>query len=171
MARFSIQVAPEVKDPPSAKGSTSPMMTGMQRLESVAGFVYVLETVALSVVYVLLLFPTLANQLSWAVVPGGLCNLHLGLQASSTIPLMASSSAVVRGRPWSPHVVQGLHANELNTGLPTHYCWMDFDQHFQMARTAVRLARCAASYTTYAAVHLEAILRNVPFSGILLWWV
>ncbi|RHY01099.1 hypothetical protein DYB36_002392 [Aphanomyces astaci] len=70
-------------------------------------------------------------------------------------------------------VVQGLHANELNTGLPTHYCWVDFwvdfDQHFQMARTAVCLARCAASYKTYAAVHLEAILRNVPLSGILLW--
>ncbi|RLO04433.1 hypothetical protein DYB28_005135 [Aphanomyces astaci] len=122
----------------------------MQRLEFVAGFVYVLETVALSVItlYVLLLFPTLANQLSWAVVPGGYDD-HL------------------------EDVVQGLHANELNTGLPTHYCWVDFwvdfDQHFQMARTAVCLARCAASYKTYAAVHLEAILRNVPLSGILLW--
>ncbi|RHY50147.1 hypothetical protein DYB30_010875 [Aphanomyces astaci] len=148
----------------------------MQRLEFVAGFVYVLETVALSVItlYVLLLFPTLANQLSWAVVPGGLCNLHLGLQASSTIPLIAVPPHV--GPADDDHledVVQGLHANELNTGLPTHYCWVDFwvdfDQHFQMARTAVCLARCAASCKTYAAVHLEAILRNVPLSGILLW--
>ncbi|KAF0684062.1 Aste57867_23983 [Aphanomyces stellatus] len=45
--------------------------------------------------------------------------------------------------------------------LPVQYCYVDFDQRFELARSSRRQARCAASYRSNAAVYLEPILRNV----------
>ncbi|OQR81010.1 hypothetical protein ACHHYP_16855 [Achlya hypogyna] len=43
----------------------------------------------------------------------------------------------------------------------TQYCWLDFDQRWEMANSAARQTRCAAAYRANGAVYLEAGLRNL----------
>ncbi|RHY71759.1 hypothetical protein DYB38_000941 [Aphanomyces astaci] len=168
-------------------------MTWFECMEAVCGFLYVAASIASGVVYLQVLYPSFANELTWPyfntsthLFIGDLCNFHLALDSRSEVLLLASSSAVLRSpsvesmgiamNPVYPRmlvlqastdfedVIQGLHANELNLGLPTQYCWVDFDKTFEMAHTAARQARCASMYHANAAVHYEAVLRNIPWA-------
>ncbi|RHX96512.1 hypothetical protein DYB25_002220, partial [Aphanomyces astaci] len=168
-------------------------MTWFECMEAVCGFLYVAASIASGVVYLQVLYPSFANELTWPyfntsthLFIGDLCNFHLALDSRSEVLLLASSSAVLRSpsvesmgiamNPVYPRmlvlqvstdfedVIQGLHANELNLGLPTQYCWVDFDKTFEMAHTAARQARCASMYHANAAVHFEAVLRNIPWA-------
>ncbi|OQR95768.1 hypothetical protein THRCLA_07581 [Thraustotheca clavata] len=47
--------------------------------------------------------------------------------------------------------------------LFTQYCWVDFDNRWEMAHTIQRQARCYQRYQQNGAVYLEAILRNIDW--------
>ncbi|KAF0716694.1 hypothetical protein AaE_011028, partial [Aphanomyces astaci] len=222
IVRFDVEPAddihPCINDAPFAAGGGSPLlahpraslvpkparrnngfvtsedyMTWFEYMEAVCGFLYVAASIASGVVYLQVLYPSFANELTWPyfntsthLFIGDLCNFHLGLDSRSEVLLLASSYAVLRSpsvesmgiamNPVYPRmlvlqastdfedVIQGLHANELNLGLPTQYCWVDFDKTFEMAHTSARQARCASMYHANAAVHYEAVLRNIPWA-------
>ncbi|EQC30703.1 hypothetical protein, variant, partial [Saprolegnia diclina VS20] len=49
--------------------------------------------------------------------------------------------------------------------LFTLYCWADFEKRWEVAHTAARQARCAATMADNGAVYLEAFLRNVHWDA------
>ncbi|KAF0716883.1 Aste57867_2610 [Aphanomyces stellatus] len=51
----------------------------------------------------------------------------------------------------------------------TQYCFVDFDQRWEMANSAARQKRCHAM-TTNGAVFLDAMLRNIPFDAFSACW-
>ncbi|KAF0712528.1 hypothetical protein As57867_004786, partial [Aphanomyces stellatus] len=51
----------------------------------------------------------------------------------------------------------------------TQYCYVDFQQQWQLANSAARQRRCQAM-TANGAVFLESILRNIPFSDFYSCW-
>ncbi|KAF0717777.1 hypothetical protein As57867_002089, partial [Aphanomyces stellatus] len=52
---------------------------------------------------------------------------------------------------------------------PVAYCWVDLARTFEMAHTAARQTRCAATDMDNAAVYLEAILRSYNATSIRTW--
>ncbi|KAG9406929.1 hypothetical protein AC1031_003254 [Aphanomyces cochlioides] len=63
----------------------------------------------------------------------------------------------------SEQAVSTIRANSLYESVFTviAYCWVDFNHRFELAHTAKRQQRCVKHQYTNAAVHLEAVLRNV----------
>ncbi|KAF0684702.1 hypothetical protein As57867_023262, partial [Aphanomyces stellatus] len=51
----------------------------------------------------------------------------------------------------------------------TQYCYVDFQQQWQLANSAARQRRCQAM-TANGAVFLESILRNIPFADFYSCW-
>ncbi|KAF0682812.1 Aste57867_25111 [Aphanomyces stellatus] len=51
----------------------------------------------------------------------------------------------------------------------TQYCFVDFNQQWELANSAARQARCQ-TMTTNGAVFLESILRNIPFQAFYSCW-
>ncbi|EQC27650.1 hypothetical protein SDRG_14560 [Saprolegnia diclina VS20] len=49
--------------------------------------------------------------------------------------------------------------------LPTQYCWVDFNQSFELAHTDARQARCHRQYAANGAVYLESLLRNTNWKA------
>ncbi|EQC36755.1 hypothetical protein SDRG_06190 [Saprolegnia diclina VS20] len=49
--------------------------------------------------------------------------------------------------------------------LMTLYCWADFGKRWEVAHTAARQARCAATMSNNGAVYLEAHLRNLNWDA------
>ncbi|KAF0700342.1 Aste57867_9155 [Aphanomyces stellatus] len=47
-------------------------------------------------------------------------------------------------------VIQTLHTSKVNSQLPTQYCYVDYDERFELAHTRTRQRRCAASYNPFA---------------------
>ncbi|CAK4694215.1 unnamed protein product [Aphanomyces euteiches] len=45
-------------------------------------------------------------------------------------------------------------------GVFTQYCWVDFNQRFEMAHTTLRQTRCRQRYMANAATYMESVLRN-----------
>ncbi|RQM25968.1 hypothetical protein B5M09_000805 [Aphanomyces astaci] len=160
IARFDVEPAddihPCINDAPFAAGGGSPLsahpraslvpkparrnsgfvtsedyMTWFEYMEAVCGFLYVAASIASGVVYLQVLYPSFANELTW--------------------PYFNTSTHLFIG-------------DLCNLGLPTQYCWVDFDKTFEMAHTAARQARCASMYHANAAVHYEAMLRNIPWA-------
>ncbi|KDO25335.1 hypothetical protein SPRG_09160 [Saprolegnia parasitica CBS 223.65] len=66
------------------------------------------------------------------------------------------ASAIVSIRELTPAEV---------TFTMTQYCWVDLNKRWALAHTFRRQARCEARYRTNAAVHLEAILRNIDLAA------
>ncbi|EQC37264.1 hypothetical protein SDRG_05488 [Saprolegnia diclina VS20] len=52
----------------------------------------------------------------------------------------------------------------------TQWCYVDFEQHFAVAHTAARQARCEVKYATNAAVYIEATLRNLIWTEFIGAW-
>ncbi|OQR92010.1 hypothetical protein THRCLA_08820 [Thraustotheca clavata] len=63
--------------------------------------------------------------------------------------------------------IEGLRQldNTLVTLMESPYCWLDLTKQWEMAHTKLRQSRCAKLYKYNAAVHLEAVLRNIDFLG------
>ncbi|EQC27343.1 hypothetical protein SDRG_14867 [Saprolegnia diclina VS20] len=49
--------------------------------------------------------------------------------------------------------------------LMTLYCWADFEKRWEVAHTAARQARCAATMADNGAVYLEPFLRNIEWDA------
>ncbi|OQR86997.1 hypothetical protein ACHHYP_09654 [Achlya hypogyna] len=49
--------------------------------------------------------------------------------------------------------------------IATAYCYVDFERHWELASTAARQRRCAATMTSNGAVYLAAVLRNIPWAS------
>ncbi|OQS05053.1 WD domain-containing protein, partial [Thraustotheca clavata] len=64
------------------------------------------------------------------------------------------------------NAIQGLRELESDevTFLITQYCWVDFNQKWELAHTRKRQERCKTLYNANSAVYLEAVLRNVNFN-------
>ncbi|KAF0692710.1 Aste57867_16221 [Aphanomyces stellatus] len=171
-------------------------MTWPQLLESAAGFVYVAATVAMSALYLGVLFPSLDNDMGWTgfhssgthVFLGVVCNVPLGLLATRIEFALVSAAASILVRPHdddSPtttmalskvyprmlllqsttaldDVIASLHVlKTLAAFEPLHFCFVDFDRRFGLARSRARQARCDRAYRDNAAVYLESIVRNM----------
>ncbi|KAF0712586.1 Aste57867_4773 [Aphanomyces stellatus] len=120
---------------------------------------------------------------------GDLANAHLvSLDTAAPLDLFAAASAVqndysaaetsvaqstvyprhyMLGRDMSfEDAIQGMQQTSISFNLRmfTQYCWLDFDKRFQVAHTTARQARCAATEADNAAIHLEAMLRNVVWT-------
>ncbi|EQC35334.1 hypothetical protein SDRG_07046 [Saprolegnia diclina VS20] len=54
--------------------------------------------------------------------------------------------------------------------MNVQYCYVDFDQNFEVAHTARRQRRCRRQYATNGAVYLEAIWRNVVWADYITTW-
>ncbi|RHY71717.1 hypothetical protein DYB38_003240 [Aphanomyces astaci] len=69
-------------------------------------------------------------------------------------------------------VVRGLRHMDacLAPWIATQYCWLDFQQRWEMANSVARQARCASKYATNGAVYLEAVLRNVQWATLQSCW-
>ncbi|OQS02607.1 hypothetical protein THRCLA_21371 [Thraustotheca clavata] len=66
-----------------------------------------------------------------------------------------------------PRVIAMLRKSTLDQALsiPTSFCWVDFDKHFEIAHTSRRQERCYQQYYSNAAVYIESVMRNTidPF--------
>ncbi|KAF0715640.1 Aste57867_3267 [Aphanomyces stellatus] len=64
-----------------------------------------------------------------------------------------------------PVLIAGLRrqATLQTTSALTCYCWLDFDQTWQVAHTAGRQARCQTMYSHNGVVYMEAMLRNTDW--------
>ncbi|KAF0730430.1 hypothetical protein Ae201684P_021757 [Aphanomyces euteiches] len=92
----------------------------------------------------------------------------------SSLPKDYSASTFIDMRPTATRqillglisfeqAVSTIRANSLYESVFTviAYCWVDFNHRFELAHTAKRQQRCVKHQYTNAAVHLEAVLRNV----------
>ncbi|RHY82023.1 hypothetical protein DYB35_005836 [Aphanomyces astaci] len=174
-------------------------MSRLEALESVAGFVYLVFTVVWGGMYVIMLEPSLANDMWWPhfnstgpqTYLGDLCSRHLAnapnhvafdlfskhnailkdySPAATTMELSAVYPRMLMMQSTTdlPDVIAGMHLTSLtnNVRMYTQYCWADFDKRFELAHTALRQARCLKNDWDNAAVHLEAMLRNVEWSAM-----
>ncbi|EQC25499.1 hypothetical protein SDRG_16623 [Saprolegnia diclina VS20] len=155
---------------------------------SFLGLGYALATVSLSIYALQLLQTYLENDLIWpqfralALQPVlvDAFNLHLTLLPSTAhFELLASALAVPSsGAPvFATYPRLALYTDSLpltdvviglrqvGAGAVTHmmaqYCYVDLRRRWELAHTAQRQARCAEKHATNAAVHLEAVLRNI----------
>ncbi|KAF0701413.1 Aste57867_8115 [Aphanomyces stellatus] len=51
--------------------------------------------------------------------------------------------------------------------VATQYCWVDFDQEFEVAHTVARQQRCLDQYHANGAVYLETVLRNQNWTAFM----
>ncbi|OQR83016.1 hypothetical protein ACHHYP_15199 [Achlya hypogyna] len=154
------------------------------RLADVAGIIYIVLSLWLSFAVLGTLSTYLADDTLWpdfstiSPVVSTLFNLELATAApGSSFDLLTGirgGGPLHRGTAcvWTtlPAVVQSLRlmgARDTNN-LVTLYCWADLRRQWAMAYTAKRQARCEATMSTNAAVHLEAVLRNVDLHGWIL---
>ncbi|RHY79706.1 hypothetical protein DYB31_007179, partial [Aphanomyces astaci] len=65
-------------------------------------------------------------------------------------------------------VILGIHATSFRFNMRTliQYCWVDFDQRFELAHTALRQDRCALNNANNAATYLETLLRNIKWADL-----
>ncbi|RLO12852.1 hypothetical protein DYB28_001189, partial [Aphanomyces astaci] len=65
-------------------------------------------------------------------------------------------------------VILGIHTTSFRFNMRTliQYCWVDFDQRFELAHTALRQDRCALNNANNAATYLETLLRNIKWADL-----
>ncbi|OQR87938.1 hypothetical protein ACHHYP_07827 [Achlya hypogyna] len=66
--------------------------------------------------------------------------------------------------PSAVETLRSLDASQVSF-LVTPYCWADLEKRWELAYTTKRQARCLAADSSNAAVHLEAVLRNVDLAA------
>ncbi|KAF0698948.1 hypothetical protein As57867_010399, partial [Aphanomyces stellatus] len=174
---------------PSA-ASTRPLL-----LERVGGFIYVVATALGTLVYLAILSPSIANDFWWPsfnatgvqTFLGDVYNAKLATGANGTLDLF---SAVV-GKDYSqgasfvsmrPATARAILLNRLplrqaitlirsssfidNINTNPTPCWLDLNQTYEMAHTAIHQAICYRRRQANAAVYLETILRNVQTTDL-----
>ncbi|OQR96757.1 hypothetical protein ACHHYP_13654 [Achlya hypogyna] len=172
--------------------SVAPLPLWALRVREGAGLLYVLLSVALSGYALTVLAPYCENDLFWpdfttfntSETLVDVLNAQLRLHSTvSEFDLTAPTSALVFGAdaPGAPPTyprrllydelttitaaIDGLRRMQTSSvaTMMTQYCWADLGRVWSMAHTPIRQARCAASYSSNAAVYLEAVLRNIDF--------
>ncbi|OQR82372.1 hypothetical protein ACHHYP_16161 [Achlya hypogyna] len=157
---------------------------------AVAGLVWVWLGFAGSLWYIAVLSPSFSNDFWWPhynasgyqVLLVDVVNTFLQFQSSgpinisSIVILQTYAGSVLTPIPRATYTM-GLATHGLSdivyailnlrnlsaieaAWLPTQYCWVDFDQRWELAHTVQRQARCAARMRSNGAVFLEATLRN-----------
>ncbi|KDO22874.1 hypothetical protein SPRG_12011 [Saprolegnia parasitica CBS 223.65] len=118
--------------------------------------------------------------------------LHPGLPEGATLDLLSASMVKQYASPVSSSLMYPTYARQLvlhelqsleyavrnlrtlspawSLRMNTQHCYVDFAKAFEIAHTEARQARCAAKYSTNAAVYLEATLRNQVWSNFLGFW-
>ncbi|KAF0699613.1 Aste57867_9829 [Aphanomyces stellatus] len=71
-----------------------------------------------------------------------------------------------------PAAIAGLcsQSTARTTRSLTHYCWLDFNQQWEVAHTAARQACCRANYTANGVMYLESMLRNTDWMAWYAMW-
>ncbi|EQC28803.1 hypothetical protein SDRG_13484 [Saprolegnia diclina VS20] len=71
-----------------------------------------------------------------------------------------------------PHAIANLRSMrpEWVFRMSTQFCYVDFNQTFEVAHTLARQARCRRLYASNGAVYYESILRNVRWDAFLSVW-
>ncbi|OQR80465.1 hypothetical protein ACHHYP_17522, partial [Achlya hypogyna] len=172
--------------PPSSLLPVVPSRRWAHMLE-VAGIVYVVGSIALSVYALQLFYTYLATDFFWpdfatsAPVVAAMFNNVLTLKGAGNPDLLSPAMALApslaginTGYPRKVmyselttlvSAVRGLR--QLSTSkvvkMVTPYCWADLKKRWEMAYTVKRQARCWRHDATNGAVHLETVLRNIKF--------
>ncbi|OQR87472.1 hypothetical protein ACHHYP_08833 [Achlya hypogyna] len=164
--------------------------TGRERARDLAGLGYLALTTSLSVASLALIGPYMANDYFWpgfgstatSRVLTAVLNGQLTLTASVPQLQLDSPAAALdavdsginpsyarlvfyRDLSTVESAIAGLRRLDVArvTYLMAAYCWADIGKKWSMTHTAQRQARCYDRYHANAAVHLEAILRNIDF--------
>ncbi|RHY25601.1 hypothetical protein DYB32_008205, partial [Aphanomyces invadans] len=166
-----------------------PDMSTTDQVEAMCGLGYVVFTLVLTMSYLTLLAPVMANDLWWSGFNStgaqsyiiDAMNDKLIVATTESIDLTASTM----GRPtdystfYSPihiastytrMVVDSESANLTSAiaslqfvwspdSIPTQFCWVDFNKTWEVAHTGPRQARCYVRYTANAAVYWETTIR------------
>ncbi|KAF0688589.1 hypothetical protein As57867_019769, partial [Aphanomyces stellatus] len=95
---------------------------------------------------------------------------YAGPDTLLTLPYAAPRQALLDNIPFDG-AIQVMRNVSLDTwfGYRIPYCWVDFAKQFELAHTAARQQRCAATDAANAAVVLEALLRNYLPNDIVTW--
>ncbi|OQR94963.1 hypothetical protein THRCLA_08052, partial [Thraustotheca clavata] len=169
---------------------------------TLAGITYILSSVFLSVIYVVILTPSFANDLWWAnyTLSGtqalliDIINQFLNTNTNGSFDVLSPEAIMFKeytstqsyatlyfpyihteilGRLTSiEYAVKNLRqlSPYWTMRMNVQYCWVDFNQTFEMAHTELRQARCMVNYRQNAAVHLEAVLRNQQWNTFVTLW-
>ncbi|KAF0696679.1 Aste57867_12584 [Aphanomyces stellatus] len=185
-----VQVQPAEATTEHSSGTASPK--GRHRLVVVTALLYLVGTLVSSVVYLLLLHPSVSNDYWW---PGfntsgiqtflaDVVNADLVFAPNGTLPLLsgcyslksyASSVTPIEwsasyGRqlllqPISPvDAITSLRLNtfDMNMNSFPAYCWLDLNRTIEMAHTIKRQRRCAQDERNNGAVYMDLLIRNAP---------
>ncbi|OQR88008.1 hypothetical protein ACHHYP_07706 [Achlya hypogyna] len=186
-----MQVVPA--GPKAARSSLS----HRDRVTSVAGLVWMWLSLGTSLWYLDVYRPSAANDFGWPYYNASgyqsflvdTVNHLLTLRALGVIDLSSVATERSYSSPLIAPSVHPTYASAMATAsrttltsaisslrntsaadaywLPTQYCWVDFDQRWQLAHTTKRQQRCQVDMVTNAAVYLEAVLRNVPWDDFI----
>ncbi|KAF0715651.1 Aste57867_3278 [Aphanomyces stellatus] len=89
-----------------------------------------------------------------------------------TIPASAARRIVVEQLNILSVAVAGLRSQSTvhTVNAVTSYCWVDFDQAWEVAHTAARQERCYGRYSHNGNVYMEAMLRNTDWMAWYTQW-
>ncbi|OQR90126.1 hypothetical protein ACHHYP_20236 [Achlya hypogyna] len=163
--------------------------TRWERLLEGAGIVYLVASLFSSYYCLVLFAPYLDNNFFWpdfdssSSAMTSVVNSHLAdvpPPSSIVVPhAYVVTSPLGTENPIYPRLVLHTDLTTVEAGianlrrldtslvlyLMTSYCWADLDRRWSLAHTLTRQRRCIDSYTTNAAVHLEAVLRNTDLTA------
>ncbi|RHY27421.1 hypothetical protein DYB32_006788 [Aphanomyces invadans] len=184
--------------PPSSPRNDKRLGGLSNRVSVAVGLVYVVLSMACNVGYLVLLAPHASNDHWWRrfnvsgtqtfVADVFNAQLHVG-HATGPVDLLSLTStkaydmattfvdvrrSTARQYLLSPiafsAAIDTIRRNGVaeNLRVPTQYCWADLGRRFEMAHTAGRQRRCAASDKwTNAALVLASVLRNIDVRVLL----
>ncbi|KAF0689268.1 Aste57867_19247 [Aphanomyces stellatus] len=179
---------------PMATASSSLVVRPRTRVRVGTGLAYLVLTLACSVLYLVVLAPSMTNTLYWPHYSAStydtflinLLNDHLiTLAPPGPLDLLAPTAVALASHPtFQPTYANRVFGTEFSTlrggvlylrrmpsvlagSVYAQYCWVDLGRRWSVAHTAARSLRCAASYAPNAAVYLETTLRNFNWDSFI----
>ncbi|KDO35151.1 hypothetical protein SPRG_01218 [Saprolegnia parasitica CBS 223.65] len=156
-------------------------------LRAIAGVAYVLFSVAGSYTFIYVSETAMANDFCWApllqitsVAPdvditsrafADNSNAYNG--SSTTVQASVLYASMIQDEANSlTNVIAGLRSMDgcLTPWIASSYCYLDFNQTWELATSAYRQDQCRATETTNGAVYLEGLLRNANHKELQSCW-
>ncbi|KDO35147.1 hypothetical protein SPRG_01214 [Saprolegnia parasitica CBS 223.65] len=98
-------------------------------------------------------------------------NLYNVSSTTAAVPMLYASMIQDEANSLT-NVIAGLRSMDgcLTPWIASSYCYLDFNQTWELATSAYRQAQCRATETTNGAVYLEGLLRNANHEDLQSCW-
>ncbi|KAF0720156.1 Aste57867_511 [Aphanomyces stellatus] len=192
-ARYSVHKYsnPDASDADDAAGRMD--MTISEKVEAGGGLLYLAFTLVLSLYYLTMLTPAMANDLWWVGFNASgaqsylidTFNNQLNLHGNGTMDVQKNIYALpkdyssyytpIQVSPIYARAVLASMASDLRRIIPflralsspeniqTQFCWIDFNHTWEVAHSDLRQQRCHGRYIKNAAVYWESLLRLIDW--------